>query len=1127
MEPDHSEWWTLNEWVMPRRWPLGEAFEEIKQERTLHTPEEVARARRHVQTRAWAKDHLKRVLAEAEQWAQKSDDFLWDLVLPTTVPRRHYVNQLRGCPVHGVAVKDFDTFHPWRLDVEHHPYKLQCPVGGEWYPSNDFASGDLTSGPYPDDGWGCKIGDEVYYFIAEYAEQVYLRHIRHSVASLPEAYLLTGDPLFAHKAAILLCRQAEEYRRLSECLDHRARCDCGYPRRLPRDPLTRPNGNGWVGMVTDRIWENDYVTLFASAYDAIFDALDTDRELFALLRRQGRDIPDGAGLRRFFETHFLRVAAQALLDQAIYGNDGMHQTAMMHVALVLDAERCRELADWAYSGVGQMRAHLPNYFFKDGAAYESLGGYNRIHGEGFWRVVGLMERLRSLRPSLYPASRYPRVTDDPKGRLLFDFPLRILCIDRYSPQVGDTGGIPSARRAGRRWVSDDASASAYDLAFRLYGEPDFARVLYAGTGETIPPPDPFAGEIDDRVRQAIAAHGAEIERRTDLRDGYGIAFLRRGAGRGRRLLNDSQDRSPLPNPGESSGEGDHARALFLWYGECRGHGHDDLLDIGLFARGLSLMQSLGYPRSWHYCLDWEKNWATHYKVGIGGLEGGVRYRGVARLIADLGPVQVVEACGDPYTETTDPHRRYALFNPKSKIQNPKSASPHVYSRTAFLLDLSDEDCCVVDLFRVRGGTEHVWSFHGPPGHTTTEGLTLTPQPGGTAAGPDVGYGEVEKVQEKAYRALCYMDQVSRARPDGPWAADWALGDDPDTHLRVTVLSPPGIEVIAAKGRSVSGGRPYELDWVLARSSLTPHASRLTPHASQFVSLIEPYCGTRAVRSVRSLGIEGPQDAPFPPVALRIEAEGQTHTVLATAAPHALHRITGGTLFQGEYGVIREQGGRVRSMTLVGATYLLVGDLAVEAERGWIEAEIEAVDRGRNEVTVGLPFDALEAGRFVTILNEVRSVAYRIEEVREENGRTILRLDQAPKIGEGLATGFRDGEIETSTLFPLAGISGLRYYHGARLTDATGRHEYRVADLRRPDREAPGYRVYLDPDLHPGLTAAKLRRAFASKKDALFHLWDFGVGDRLRIPVTAVVTFSEQGHEVRANAPVRVSSQKGV
>ena len=30
----------------------------------------------------------------------------------------------------------------------------RCPVGNEEYPSNDFASGDMTSGDFPDDGIG-------------------------------------------------------------------------------------------------------------------------------------------------------------------------------------------------------------------------------------------------------------------------------------------------------------------------------------------------------------------------------------------------------------------------------------------------------------------------------------------------------------------------------------------------------------------------------------------------------------------------------------------------------------------------------------------------------------------------------------------------------------------------------------------------------------------------------------------------------------------------------------------------------------------------------------------------------------------------------------------------------------
>jgi hypothetical protein len=180
----------------------------------------------------------------------------------------------------------------------------------------------------------------------------------------------------------------------------------------------------------------------------------------------------------------------------------------------------------------------------------------------------------------------------------------------------------------------------------------------------------------------------------------------------------------------------------------------------------------------------------------------------------------------------------------------------------------------------------------------------------------------------------------------------------------------------------------------------------------------------------ALSVERPTGASFPAVALRIVADEQTHTLIATSMPHEVHRIRvveqgwgrdltgasgwadltgafgreGRIAFQGDYGVVSEKDDQVRSITMVGATRMEVGDVAVEAERGWIEAEIEVVDRARNEVTVGLPPEAAEIGRFITIVNEVRSVAYRVEEVREEGGRSVLRLDQAPNDRRGRGDG---------------------------------------------------------------------------------------------------------------------------
>ncbi len=64
-----------------------------------------------------------------------------------------------------------DSSLPWQ-------WKIRCPVGGEEYPSNDFAHGDMTSGPFPDDGigGGCLHEGKKYGFIAELC-QFYCRRM--------------------------------------------------------------------------------------------------------------------------------------------------------------------------------------------------------------------------------------------------------------------------------------------------------------------------------------------------------------------------------------------------------------------------------------------------------------------------------------------------------------------------------------------------------------------------------------------------------------------------------------------------------------------------------------------------------------------------------------------------------------------------------------------------------------------------------------------------------------------------------------------------------------------------------------------------------------------------------------
>ncbi|MCD6362295.1 MAG: hypothetical protein J7M38_15670, partial [Armatimonadetes bacterium] len=156
---------------------------------TFFTPERVATARRNIENYEWAARQRARIIehgdriryyigpiyVSADQFAAQSDDFIWLLQPTTEIPRTwNYTEDPRAmCPLHGAAVKKYGAFNPWSIDPIGHPYQIKCPVGGEWYPSNRYDQGDMTSGDFPDDGSGCVYQGQRYHFLSEYAHMVY------------------------------------------------------------------------------------------------------------------------------------------------------------------------------------------------------------------------------------------------------------------------------------------------------------------------------------------------------------------------------------------------------------------------------------------------------------------------------------------------------------------------------------------------------------------------------------------------------------------------------------------------------------------------------------------------------------------------------------------------------------------------------------------------------------------------------------------------------------------------------------------------------------------------------------------------------------------------------------------
>ena len=162
--------------ALPRLFPM-QGRDERKSKPSYLTAEELENQRQSFQ------QDLRRHAAENLHLTADLQK-LFHAIPESTIPRAVYVNNAvyqthpkpaKGCPECGEKIfSGRSSFYPWVLDRENQPFKVQCPECQRWFPSNDFAAGDMTSGDYPDDGWGYFDGEgRPYSFVAYYVLQNY------------------------------------------------------------------------------------------------------------------------------------------------------------------------------------------------------------------------------------------------------------------------------------------------------------------------------------------------------------------------------------------------------------------------------------------------------------------------------------------------------------------------------------------------------------------------------------------------------------------------------------------------------------------------------------------------------------------------------------------------------------------------------------------------------------------------------------------------------------------------------------------------------------------------------------------------------------------------------------------
>lgn len=935
-----------------------------------YSEERITNLRDNCRKYEWAKQQLKAAVEKAKPWLAKSDETLWMMVPGQDLPRTIDVAydkfaegpKFVGCIVCGDKIFQYGNY-PYNPDFENKPWKLTCPSCGSVFPTNDFskyyqsaidehglfnpAKGDtslLFNADHPDpkdplhkfgvdDGFGYVHNGRAYKYVGYYTWK-YWMHINDGLAALADAFLYTGDRQYAHKAAILLDRIADVY----PSMDWKPYADCGW---------YHSDGGTGLGKIEGSIWETGVVQKFADAYDKILSGTLNDPALYAFLKHQSEKyrLPKPKGTREWFVANvdegILKTAFKAVLALQIRGNQGMHQLTVATCAIALHTEPLTtQWLDWLFASDGGAITDLMiNRFDRDGTSDEGAPNYAFIWG----RQVSILAAL--LRD--YPGyTNHNIFRDFPQFKNAYTAAYRMAALGKAIPNIGDAGstGLVSMQAAdpafmalGYRYTHDPAIAVA---AYRANGN------SAKGLGMDIFSKDP---EAVNREIQEIGERAGPRPTGGYLMSGFGLALL-------------------------ESGSAPSGIALADNYGRTKMHAHRDMLNFDLFAFGRWLAPDQGYPEfatNIPSTTEWTKSTISHNTVMVDQQPQAPVWGGHTRLFTQLKGFGVFELDG-------------------------KAAYPGIkeYSRTMFLVGGSgessiDSNAYVIDIFRVQGGHDHVFSFHGPPGRVTTSGLQLQAQKKGTYAGEDIPKGTKAAGFPVGYSFLYNVKKDGS--PPSAFVVDWkaaegyrGITDKDDIHLRMHAMTSCN-DVALADGDPPQNkpGNPKTLNYMLMHRSGTDLNST-------FISVLEPYRGKPFIKSVQRLE-NGDGEA----IVIKVEkTDGRTDYLLYNPSSKNEVKLPNGLAMNGTIGFIEEKDNKANKGILINGSSLTYGKMKLRSG-GAIEGKIVQMDKGFSGegwllVDAKQPIDNSSIGKQIIIETAgERDASYRVHDIKKEGKLTRI------------------------------------------------------------------------------------------------------------------------------------------
>lgn len=807
-------------------------YQSSKTCRTRFTDEKLQNLHRNIQQFSWAKERADAIVKQADHYLSLDPDYLATFVTSHELPRSTHVNADHGCPICGREMLKHGSTS-WIFDHEKHPWKLQCPHCGSFFPSNDFESfyksgldchgyfsydradkkylvntlyPDRDAGFAVDDGHGwvmdpadpehCNFPFIGFYILqglwthkAEPSRNIMMIALEH----LTMAYIITGNRKYGNPAAMLLNRISLVYPRMNAL-------DCPWEKGFRLS-----HGLSGLGRVLGSIWDVLLMERLVDWYDMLFDCFD--EELVTYLNENPvRYLGDAPKSK---EDVIANVEALLLLIFPDYKakilncNPGPPQALILKSAQVLDRPDLFDLyAEHLFKYIEEVKPPatssrrmdletlMVDNVDRDGFADEVACGYNAMWTSGFMEVA---ELLRGHKYDLFNHVKFRKM-----GNMVYHY----VCADEYTLFIGD------CKCTGERHIRLEKDAQV--KFFLETGDVKNAQLLVKVSGDGPICTDWFEDceTIDRKIREA-AAQAGPFRSESRLVPNYGIAAI------------------------ESHPEGKDPESNSIYFGSNRGHGHRDTMHLNVHGFGIDMMPDHGYPdftgiNALRY--RWNSNMLSHNTV---------TFRQDAPFPKEWEKDELI-LCRSVLNKIEGGQIRH--FYAGDKVSVIDAEAPNLYNtpfrRTCVTVDLDGKSRYLVDLFEAGGNERHI-SYHAIGTETVNEGITFVPQETGTYAGADVPYAD-DTYNRRYCDGFNYLEQVRRCSdPAQGFTIDWKCIDNwhvwespRDVHLKLHMLSKVEEAALCiGKPPQTKPENPRALTYLIAKT---------TGDNSRFVSVIEPY-----------------------------------------------------------------------------------------------------------------------------------------------------------------------------------------------------------------------------------------------------------------------------------------------